>query len=102
MSSAHLETFGSLKNAAETTATTLSSPTGWSVAETELETALTIVSGFQPMSFSFRSACATNLGVAALINASAPEALRLTISESTVGVGDFIAGDKKLFSSRCF
>ena len=46
MSSAHLEAFGSLKNAAETTPTTLSSPTGWSVAETELETALTIVSGF--------------------------------------------------------
>jgi len=72
-----------------------------SVAETELETALTIVSGFQPMSFSFRSAAA-NLAVAAIINASAPEALRLTISESTVGVGDFIAGDQKLFSSLCF
>ena len=101
MSSTHLEAFGSLKNAAETSDDHVESH-GWSVAETELETALTIVSGFQPMSFSFRSACAANLGVAAIINASAPEASRLTICESTVGVGDFIAGDKKLFSSLCF
>src|SRR5919108_3476475 len=65
--------------------TDFSRPAGVSTDPTEIETLLRYWTGFQPMSYALRIACAANLGVVTLKNTFAPEACSCTICESTVG-----------------
>jgi hypothetical protein len=67
------------------TPTEFSSPAGFKVPPIEPDGKLMMILAFQPISAALRIVCAANFGVPAMNSASAPELLRLTTWESTVG-----------------
>src|SRR4051794_41482717 len=81
----HFASVGSLLKVPTITPVALSSPTGFKVADTELDGKFTMSVGFQPISATLRIACAANFGVPATSSASAPELFRFTTCESIVG-----------------
>src|SRR6266852_6389465 len=81
----HVGSMGSFRNALDTTPFALSSPAAVRVPATEVVELIMTVRGFQPISRILRMPCAVNFGDPAMKNASAPEPLRDTTWESTVG-----------------
>src|SRR5229473_5978190 len=84
-SSFQVGSVGSLYQQVDRIPLAFSSPAGFSAIPIEVATLFRMCTGFQPISAALRIACAAYFEIVTLKNRSAPEDLRLTICESTVG-----------------